>query len=196
MKVVKCLIAIALIAAVGVAAYMVLNRPDDGDVDVRRGEIERIEQMVRMCAVDVYSEVPVLDTINSKVMFGIQKQRGSVSFDLGQLEADASGDTVRVTLPPEIVELYEATDDNSWEVIDTKATGPLSLLRSDKFSIEEENAVKAGIAEKSRRQLYANGTVARARAEGASNLQKMLQKVYGKPVVVTDPTPAGAHADD
>ena len=105
---------------------------------------------------------------------------------------NASGDTVIITLPPEIVELYEATDKNSWEVIDTKTIGRMAMFRSDKFTIEEENAVKAKIKEKSTKLLYRNGTIERARAEGARNLQSLMEMVYDKPVRVTDPTPKGA----
>ena len=128
-------------------------------------------------------------------MFAIQKQRGSISFDLENLKIDADGDTVKITLSPEIVELYEATEPNSWEVIDTKAIGRLAVFRSDRFSDTEENALKARIQEKSKRQLYRNGTVRRARAEGAQNLRSLMEQLYRKPVVVTDPTPQGAHYD-
>ena len=134
----------------------------------------------------------MLDTINDKVMFAIQKQKGSVSFDLEKLQVNADGDTVIITLAPEIVELYEATDKNSWEVIDTKAIGRMAMFRSDKFTIEEENAVKVKIKEKSTQLLYRNGTIERARAEGARNLQSLMEMVYDKPVRVTDPTPKGA----
>ena len=45
--------------------------------------------MVRLCAVDIYSEVPVLDTIDNKVMFAVQKQKGSVLFDIENMQVDA-----------------------------------------------------------------------------------------------------------
>lgn len=187
------LIAVVVIAVVaaGLYLYFSLSLPKK-TIDVDKGKVSRIETMVRLCTVDIYSEVPVLDTINDKVMFAIQKQKGSVSFDLEKLKVDADGDTVKITLPPETVELYEATDKNSWEVIDTKAIGRMAMFRSDKFTIEEENAVKAKIKEKSTKLLYRNGTIERARAEGARNLQALMEMVYDKPVRVTDPTPKGA----
>lgn len=187
------LTAIVVIAVVAAALYLYfsLSSPKK-TIDVDKGKVSRIETMVRLCAVDIYSEVPVLDTINDKVMFAIQKQKGSVSFDLEKLKVDADGDTVQITLPPEIVELYESTDKNSWEVIDTKVIGRMAMFRSDKFTIAEENAVKAKIKEKSTKLLYRNGTVERARAEGARNLQSLMEMVYDKPVLVTDPTPKGA----
>ena len=186
----------AVVAAVALAAvvYLSFTKPEK-HTDVREGWVSNIETMAQLFTVDLYSEMPILDTINNKVMFAIQKQRGSISFDLENLKIDAEGDTVKITLSPEIVELYEATEPNSWEVIDTKAIGRLAVFRSDRFSDTEENALKTRIQEKSKRQLYRNGTVRRARAEGAQNLRSLMEQLYRKPVVVTDPTPQGAHYD-
>lgn len=185
-------IAIVVIAVAAIALYFLFVTPKK-TIDVSKGHISKIETMAQLCAVEIYSEVPVLDTINDKVMFAVQKQKGSVSFDLEKMKVDADGDTVTVTLPQEIVELYEATEDNSWEVIDTKAIGSMAMFRSDKFTDEEENMLKAHIKENSRRLLYRNGTIQRARAEGARMLQPLMEKVYRKPVKVIDPTPKGIY---
>lgn len=183
------------VAIAGIGVWFTISSPEE-TIDVRKGQISNIETMAQLCAIEIYSEVPVLDTINNKVMFAIQKQRGSVSFDLENIQMDAEGDTVMITLPPEIVELYEATEDNSWEVIDTKAIGPMSMFRSDKFTDEEENAVKAKIQDRSKRLLYRNGTIGRARKEGAENLRVLMEKVYLKPVKIIDPTPRGARYEE
>ena len=186
------MIAFVVIAIAAAAIYFLFATPKK-TIDVSKGHISKIETMAQLCAVEIYSEVPVLDTINDKVMFAVQKQKGSVSFDLEKMKVDADGDTVTVTLPQEIVELYEATEDNSWEVIDTKAIGSMAMFRSDKFTDEEENMLKAHIKENSRRLLYRNGTIQRARAEGARILQSLMEKVYRKPVKVIDPTPKGIY---
>lgn len=186
------LIAIALIAVVAIGAYFIFA-PAKNSIEVSKGQISKIETMAQLCAIDIYSEVPMLDTINNKVMFAVQKQRGNVSFDLENMKMEAGGDTVKVTLSPEIVDLYEATEDNSWEVIDTKGLG---LLTSDRLTDAEENSIKANIKKNSKKLLYDNGTIARARAEGARNLQSLMEKVYRKPVKVIDPTPQGAHFNE
>lgn len=191
-RLVKYLIVLLLGIAAAIFIYQNYIRevPDD-PVAVRMGRISRVEEMARLCSMDLYSEVPVLDTINGKVMFAVQKQRGSISFDLEKLTVDDSGDTVVITLPPEIIELREATETNSWEVIDTKAVGKLALFRTDRISDLEENALKRRVSERSRKRLYDNGTVARARAEGADNLRRLMEKIYRRPVIILDPTPAG-----
>lgn len=178
-----------------VILYFSLSSPKKS-IDVSKGQIRNVETMAQLCAIEIYSEVPILDTVNNKVMFAVQKQKGSVSFDLENMDMDIKGDTVKISLSPEIVEIYEATEDNSWEVIDTKAIGVMSVLRSNKFTDEEENAIKAKIRNNSKKLLYHNGTIERARKEGANNLQMLMEKVYQKPVKVFDPTPKGAHYEE
>ena len=189
------LIAVVAIAVVAIGLYFSFASPKKS-IDVSKGQISKVETMAQLCAIDIYSEVPILDTINNKVMFAVQKQKGSISFDLENMKIDANGDTIKITLSPEIVDLYEATEDNSWEVIDTKAIGTMSMLKSDIFTDEEENALKANIKKNSKKLLYHNGTIERARAEGALHLQSLMEKVYNKPVKVYDPTPKGAHFDE
>lgn len=179
----------AIIVGVVFAGYLLLKRGDT--IEVRKGEISKVEMMARLCTVEIYNEVPILDTINNKVIFAIQKQKGNISFDMERLQVTDSGDTVRIILPPEIVELYESTDDNSWEVIDTKAIGPLSMFRSDRMSLDDEKAIKDRIKAKSIRYLYRNGTIERARREGAADIELIMRQIYRKPVKVTDPTPKG-----
>ncbi|MBD5268887.1 MAG: hypothetical protein HDS45_04740 [Bacteroides sp.] len=189
------IIAVAVIAIGAIALYL-FNPAPKKTIDVSKGKINDVATLAQLCAIDIYSEVPILDTINNKVMFAVQKQKGSISFDIENMQVDAEGDTVKITLSPEIVDLYEATEDNSWEVIDTKAIGNMALFRSDKLTIEEENALKAKIRRNSKKLLYHNGTIRRARAEGAKNLQTLMEKVYRKPVKVVDPTPKGAHYEE
>lgn len=184
------IIAIAAIAVfIGWQAYRHLQRPEE--IVVLPSRAQDVKEMVRLCSMEIYNEVPVLDTVNLKVMFAVQKQSSSITFDLEHPDIDDTGDTVRVTLPREIVEIHESTEKNSWQVIDTKAIGPMALIRSDKFTPEEENLVKAKLKARSISRLYSNGTVRQARKDAAENLAKLLEAAYQKPVKVYDPTPEG-----
>ena len=69
-------------------------------------------------------------------------------------------------------------------------------MKLNELTDKEENQIKAKIKANSKKILYHNGTIERARAEGVKNLQTLMTKVYRKPVVVTDPTPKGAHYDE
>lgn len=178
----KLIIIVVLLAILGI--YHLKNGKKK--IDVQPAKIERISTMVRLSSMDIYNEVPVVDTINNKVICAIQKQKGSISFDVEKLRIDSLGDTIRITLPHEIVELYESTEPNAWKVIDTKPIGPLALIQTGKLTNREENQVKARIAAKSKRELYRNGTVRRARTEAAANLRSFAEKLYRKPVIVIE----------
>ncbi len=182
---IKLTLLLVAVAALGGAAYWFFAIRNKPKIEVSAGKIDRIQTMVRLSSMDIYNEVPVVDTINNKVICAVQKQRGSISFDIERLQVDTVGDTVRIVLPKEIVELYESTEPDAWTVIDTKAVGPMAFLHSGKLSAGEENAIKRRIAAKSRRELYRNGTVKRARTEAAQNLTLFAERIYRRPVVVT-----------
>ncbi|MBD5132391.1 MAG: hypothetical protein HDT28_07395, partial [Clostridiales bacterium] len=99
------LIAVVAIAVIAIGLYFSFASPKKS-IDVSKGQISKVETMAQLCAIDIYSEVPILDTINNKVMFAVQKQKGSVSFDLENMQMDSDGDTVKIVLSPEIVDLY------------------------------------------------------------------------------------------
>ncbi|MDE5584860.1 MAG: tetratricopeptide repeat protein [Muribaculaceae bacterium] len=183
------LVILAVLAFLGWQFYRYFQRPEE--IEVLPSRPGDVKEMVRLCSMEIYNEVPVLDTVNFKVMFAVQKQSGSISFDIEHLNVDDSGDTVRIQLPREIVEVNESTEKNSWQVIDTKAIGPMAILRSNKFSLEEENRVKAKLKANSIKRLYSNGTVRQARKDAVDNLTRLMEAAYRKPVIVTDPTPEG-----
>lgn len=193
-KKIKNIIILAAIAVCAIVLFFWLGAPKK-NIEIGKGQIKDVKTMAQLCTVDLYNEVPVLDTINNKVLFAVQKQRGSVSFDLENMQVNTDGDTVKIVLSPEIVEINEATEDNSWQVIDSKNLS-FNPLASNKLTDKEENQIKAKIKANSKKILYHNGTIERARAEGVKNLQTLMTKVYRKPVVVTDPTPKGAHYDE
>lgn len=183
------IVIILILAFIGWQVYRNVKQPDE--IEVSPAKAGEAEEIARLCSIEIYNEVPVLDTVNSKVIFAVQKQSGSISFDIDNLDIDDSGDTVKVVLPREIIEIYEATEKDSWQVIDTKAIGPMSILKTDKLSLAEENRVKQKVKTKAIARLYQNGTVRKARKDGAENLRRLLESVYRKPVIVTDPTPNG-----
>lgn len=183
------LILAAAIAFLGWQLYRYMQRPEE--IEVLPSKPGDVKEMARLCSMEIYNEMSVLDTVNSKVIFAVQKQSGSISFDMENLQVDDSGDTVKIILPREIVDIYESDEKNAWEVIDTKAIGPMAFLRSNKLSSAEENRVKSKLKSKAIRRLYSNGTVKQARKDAVENLTRMMEGVYRKPVIISDPTPNG-----
>lgn len=191
-KVIKPLLYVALVILAGIVAYGFFIYPQNS-VTVDKGQISKVRTMVELCTIDFYNEVAIKDTISNWVLFGKQKQRGSISFDLENLKVDDTNDTIKIILPPEIIEIMEATDDNSWESIDSK---DLRDFRWAKAPTELWNLVKKNALENSKRNLYKSGIVERARSEGAQSLQELMGKVYRKPVRVIDNTPNGVYLND
>ncbi|MDE5814354.1 MAG: tetratricopeptide repeat protein [Muribaculaceae bacterium] len=192
-KTIKYIIIVILLGAIAIFGwqlYRYFQRPEE--IEVLPSRPGDVKEMARLCSMEIYNEVPVLDTVNYKVMFAVQKQSGSISFDIEHLEVDDTADTIRMQLPREIVNVYESTAKDAWQVIDTKAIGPMAILRSNKFTLEEENRVKAKLKAKSIKRLYSNGTVRQARKDAVDNLTRLMEAVYKKPVIVIDPTPDGS----
>lgn len=179
----------AALAFFGWQLYKYFQRPEE--IEVLPSKPGDIKEMARLCSMEIYNEVSVLDTVNYKVIFAVQKQSGSITFDVENLQVDDSGDTVKIVLPREIVEVYEANEKNAWEVIDTKAIGPMAFIRSNKLTSAEENRVKSKLKAKAVNRLYANGTIRQARKDAVENMKRLMEGVYRKPVIVSDPTPNG-----
>ncbi|MDE6562513.1 MAG: DUF4230 domain-containing protein [Muribaculaceae bacterium] len=190
LKYIILLILAAAIAFFGWQLYRYLQHPEE--IEVLPSKPGDVKEMARLCSMEIYNEVSVLDTVNSKVIFAVQKQSGSISFDMENLQVDDSGDTVKIVLPREIVDIYESNEKNAWEVIDTKAIGPMAFLRNNKFTTAEENRVKSKIKAKAISRLYSNGTVKQARKDAVENLTRLMEGIYRKPVLVSDPTPNGS----
>ncbi|MDE6548630.1 MAG: hypothetical protein K2L22_06505, partial [Muribaculaceae bacterium] len=101
-KIIKSIILLLLIAVLvmtGWYFYRRFNSPEE--IEVLPSRPGDVREMVRLCSMEIYNEVPVLDTVNFKVMFAVQKQSGSISFDLEHINIDDTGDTVRIQLPRE-----------------------------------------------------------------------------------------------
>lgn len=183
------LVLAAAIAFLGWQLYRYFQRPEE--IEVLPSKPGDVKEMARLCSMEIYNEVSVLDTVNYKVIFAVQKQSGSITFDMENMQIDDTGDTAKIVLPREIVDVYESNEKNAWEVIDTKAIGPMAFLRSNKFTAAEENRVKSKLKTKAIHRLYSNGTIKQARKDAVENLTRLMEGVYRKPVIVNDPTPNG-----
>lgn len=147
----------------------------------------KVEELVRLCAVEIYEDYALKDSVDGRHLFARMLVRGSISFDVEHLNVTTEGDSVVVVLPSEIVEIYEATDDDAYEPIDRWDNNN----REAPISNAEENAMKLRAKERIVSRLYGNGTVRRARLEASETLASLMRKVYRKPVRVIDPAPDG-----
>lgn len=175
----------------GILLIVSLNRKSSqqsGDLTIDGAIVKEVESMVRLCSMDIYEETPVKATIGNRHLFGRITLKGSITFDLERIVLKMSGDTLRVQLPPEKVEILESTDKDSYIVIDTWND---RFMGSGSFTTAEENKIKEKVKQNAIKSIYRKGYVKRARAEAAENLTAMLSALTSKPVVVTDTTPDG-----
>lgn len=187
-RILRLLIVPAVACAAAWLAYRWCISPDADNLSIHSATVKDVKDMVRLCSMEIYDDVPVKGHVGPRHLFAKMQLRGTVNFDLEKITADLTADTVRVTLPPEEVEVLESTDDDAYVVIDTWND---NFLGSDHFTTAEENTMKAKVRAGWVRRIYANGTIARARAEAVANLSAMLSGILHKPVIVTDPTPRG-----
>lgn len=186
-NIIMLIAAIIIAAAAAGIAWRYMSTGDESP-DIREATVSEIKSMVSLCSMDIYRETPIKAHIGSRHIFARITLQGSVTFDIEHLTIDSAGDTLRVELPPENVEIFESTDKNSYVVIDTwndRTTG------SAHFTVAEENKIKEQVKKNAVKNLYRNGFIRQARAEATANLSRMLSAVTGKRVIVTDPTPGG-----
>lgn len=168
------------IVVIGIAVYFFAS-PKVDNVTVHDAAIKNVQSLVRMQSMEIYDEVPVKGTIGSRHLVGRLRLRGNIGFDIDKIDGDFDADTVRITLPPEVIEVYESTDEGSYMVFDTWND---SFFGKSNFTTQEENSIKAKVKANWIKRLYANGTVERAREEAAENLKTMLEMTLRKPVFV------------
>ncbi len=193
LRVAKYIIALAVAVLAVAAAWRVWRAvsgvEEDEHVGVRPVQVVDLRAIAELCTTEIIHETTIVDTINSKVIVGIQRQKGSIRYDVEALPDSlqvavagaAAADTLRLRLPAEQVEILEDTGRGAWRVVDSRS---LSLFKSGTLTTAEENAVKRKAISATRSRLYADGTVRRSRQEAAATLGRMLTLLTGRPVVV------------
>lgn len=185
-NIIKWIVIAAILAVVGLVAWKYMSfLDDDGNVTMQPARIADISPMLRLCTVEIVEDLPVKASIGSRHIFARETVKGSISFDLEKIKTEERGDTLVVTLPPEIIEIYESTEPASYQVYDTWND---RFLGSTNFTTAEENIIKDKVTKNFRNSIYKKGLVKRARSEAVKNLQPMLQRVMRRPVVVIDPS--------
>lgn len=190
------LIIFLAICAIGCGVYFWLHRnlPETEEkITIEPGKIVDLRPLAELCAMEIYRETVIADTINGKVIYGIQKQQGRITFNIEDMpdkvqaaidnEDSIALDTLRIILPKEKVSVYESSAPDSWRVVDTKS---LKLFGSSKMTSSEENKVKERAIIRTKRRLYEDGTVKRARKEAATTLSQLASAMTGRPVIVAE----------
>lgn len=174
---------VVLIIAI-LAAAVVLLWPSGADTapmtkrTITEARVKKIREMVRLQSLEIYEETSMRDTVDGKGIFATVRLTGTVSYDLEKLRIDSIGrDSIRVTLPPEKVELLESTEPDSYRVVDVWDVKHPLLPAS--LSASEENTAKTRLVARKQRLAYDRGYVKEARANARETLQKLFSTLPG-----------------
>lgn len=188
MKAIYAILAIVVIAAIGFGIYKYTTAPEATHITLQEAKITDVSPMLRLCSVEIYDEVPVKGSVGENHLFARMVLKGSISFDMDNVTMTENNDTLSLTLPREIVDIYESTDAGSYQVIDVWCDG---FMNNPNLTTAQENSIKSKVRDNYRKEIYRKGYVERARKEAAANLTSLLKGLTGKTVIVSDPTPKG-----
>lgn len=174
----KIIFLFLLLAIIAVATLYFLHTSRQSANSVP-ATVEEVKKMVKLCSMEIHDDVPLRDSINGKWIFAKGRINGYISFDVENLEYAMKGDTICVTLPREVVEVYESTDKNSYRVYDTWDN---SLLGAGQLTTAEENALKDRMKQRYVRAVYERGYVDRARKTAIETLSNLFSK-FDTPVI-------------
>lgn len=184
----KIIMLVVLLAAAGIGLWWYLS-PEASRVTIHDATINDIKSMAQLSSMEIYEEVPIRGDIDTRHFVARVVLEGNVSFDIDKLERTEKGDTVIITLPPEIVTVRESTQPGSYIILDSWND---SFFGSDRFTTQEENSFKARAESEAVARFYDKGYVRQARAEAVGNLRNLVAAATpGKTVVVVDPSPDG-----
>lgn len=158
------------------------------NMSISETKLSEIKDMVKLCSLEVRDDIAIRDSINGKWIFAKNTVNGYVRFDLEKLDYQTRNDSIVIFLPPEEIEVYESSRDNSYEVIDTWNQ---SLLDLRNLTAAEETAIKKRVADRYKASFYEKGYVSRARSSAVATLSTLLSRMDDGKITVVDLYPDG-----
>ena len=188
---IKRYIALLLTLIVILAAAAIIlwrNSQASTNMSISETKLSEIKDMVKLCSLEVRDDIAIRDSINGKWIFAKNTVNGYVRFDLEKLDYQTRNDSIVIFLPPEEIEVYESSRDNSYEVIDTWNQ---SLLDLRNLTAAEETAIKKRVADRYKASFYEKGYVCRARSSAVATLSTLLSRMDDGKITVVDLYPDG-----
>lgn len=181
------LLTLIVILAAG-AIILWRNSQASTNMSISETKFSEIKDMVKLCSLEVRDDIAIRDSINGKWIFAKNTVNGYVRFDLEKLDYQTRNDSIVIFLPPEEIEVYESSRDNSYEVIDTWNQ---SLLDLRNLTAAEETAIKKRVANRYKASFYEKGYVSRARSSAVATLSTLLSRMDDGKITVVDLYPDG-----
>lgn len=177
---------IVILAAAAIILWR--NSQASTNMSISETKLSEIKDMVKLCSLEVRDDIAIRDSINGKWIFAKNTVNGYVRFDLEKLDYQTRNDSIVIFLPPEEIEVYESSRDNSYEVIDTWNQ---SLLDLRNLTAAEETAIKKRVADRYKASFYEKGYISRARSSAVATLSTLLSRMDDGKITVVDLYPDG-----
>lgn len=177
---------ILLLIIAGISGYKRMNNTPIRSLPAK---VEEIKQAVKLSTLDITTEEIFKDTINNKGVVSRVKSRIYISFDIENTPIVLQGDTLIIQLPPEIIDIYESTDDG-YQVLDVWQTWFPENFADIPLTSSEENIIKGRLKERIRNEMYEKGYVKQARANAIRSLTQLFSK-FKDNIIIIDHYPDG-----
>lgn len=176
-KQIKYVFLLVALVFIGILVYKICQPAEPRRYTTDTARVKSIKEMVNLCSLDFYEEVPFKDSINDKWIVAAEKIQGSVKFDLEKLRIEERGDTTFVFLPPEKIEIYESTEPGAYRIIDNWDSRRPVFGRT--LTDKEENILKQRLRKRLEKQVYARGYVKRAHDNAIATLTPLFNSMHG-----------------
>ncbi len=169
-----------------VMAFQKRNTPEIRSLSAK---VEDIRKAVKLSTLDITTEEIFRDTINYKGVVSRVKARVYISFDIENMPMAEQGDTLIVQLPPEIIDIYESTDDG-YQVLDVWILWYPEHFTDIPLTSAEENTIKARLKGRIREEMYKKGYVTQARSNAIHSLSSLFSS-FKDHIIIIDHYPDG-----
>lgn len=148
--------------------------------------VSDIRDVLRVTVMESEEMVPVEYSRGHIHAFGIGSYRVRIYFDVEQMAAVQSGDTLFVRLPQPEVSVLES-ETHGFTLLDVWSHHLGTNLLGPQLTTEDENAMRRQAAEEARQRVMSAESLSRARSDAAALVAEMLTLVPGEVVVYTSP---------
>lgn len=200
LKRIKHLPSIVIIVTLLVLGFVFIRhlhrkKADETTHRVLYSAITDVQSVVRVTSIEGIRSVPVKYEKDGIGAFAVGTYRYRISYDVEQMDAFVSGDSIIVRLPKEKVTILE-DEQKGFKVLDVWGTNIFSRFAGPKLTIQNENVMRSKAQAQVRSDLNSEGIITQARSHAMTLISDMLSLVPGTVIVLGPDDPLPGTIDD